>query len=237
MTRPRSLALAGLATALLANFWLLEDWLAARTDLSDAWISDLAARTQVYGWRFQLLEIAAGLAVAAYAALLLRATAEPGRPDEPPAPPLLRRGLGFLLAAGALLAIGGGAPLSCSEALEHACDLSYDPFDLVHSTANLLETVSLAAAFALVVNTLRGHPASRRLGTATLAIGAAWLALTLVTGLSYPFDGIDTVKGLCQRAAQVLLGCWLVLLGRLADSATKPESRTTCGRRTSAPKG
>ena len=88
MTRPRSLALAGLATALLANFWLLEDWLAARTDLSDAWISDLAARTQVYGWRFQLLEIAAGLAVAAYAALLLRATAEPGRAARPsPAPP------------------------------------------------------------------------------------------------------------------------------------------------------
>lgn len=215
MTRPSRLALAGLATALLANFWLLEDWLAARTDLSDAWISDLAARTQVYGWRFQLLEVAAGLAIAAYAALLLRATTGPGG-DAEPASPLLRRGLQFLLAAGALLVIGGAAPLSCAEALEHDCDLSYDPFDLVHSTANLLETLSLAAAFALVGAALRTRPASRRLGTATLAIGAAWLALTLMTGLSYPFDGIDTVKGLCQRAAQVLFGCWLVLLGRLA---------------------
>lgn len=217
MTRPRRFALAGLATGLLANFWLLEDWLAARTDLSDAWISDLAARTQVYGWRFQLLEIAAGLAIAAYAALLLRATRETGHPGEPAAPPLLRRGLGFLLAAGALLAVGGAAPLSCAEALERTCDLSYDPFDLVHSTANLLETLSLAAAFALVGTALRDHPTSRRLGSATIAIGAAWLALTLVTGLSYPFDGIDTVKGLCQRAAQVLLGCWLVGLGRLAE--------------------
>jgi hypothetical protein len=212
VTRPRPLALAGVAAALLANFWLLEDWLAARTDLSDAWISDLAARTQVYGWRFQLLEVAAGLAIAAYAALVLRATAETGRPGEPAAPPLLRRGLGFLLAAGALLAIGGAAPLSCAEALEHTCDLSYDPFDLVHSIANLLETLSLAAAFALVGTALRAHPASRRLGAATIAIGAAWLTLTLLTGLSYPLDGIDTVKGLCQRAAQVLFGCWLFLL-------------------------
>lgn len=216
MTRPRSLALAGLATALLANFWLLEDWLAARTDLSDAWISDLAARTQVHGWRFQLLEITAGLAIAAYAALLLRATAGPGRDKGPAAPPLFRRGLGFLLAAGALLVVGGAAPLSCAEALERTCDLSYDPFDLVHSTANLLETLSLATAFALVGTALRAHPASRRLGTATIAMGTAWLALTLATGLSYPFDGIDTVKGLCQRAAQVLFGCWLVLLSQLA---------------------
>ena len=208
MTRPRSLAPAGVAAALLANFWLLEDWLAARTDLSDAWISDLAARTQVYGWRFQLLEIAAGLAIAAYAWLLLQTTRDT-------APPPLRRGLRFLLAAGVLLVIGGAAPLSCSEALEHTCDLSYDPFDLVHSAANLLETVSLATAFALVGHALRDRPTSRRLGQATLAIGAAWLLLTLVSGLSYPFDDVDTVKGLCQRAAQVLFGCWLVLLGRL----------------------
>lgn len=220
MTRPRRLALAGLATALLANFWLLEDWLAARSDLSDAWISDLAARTQVYGWRFQLLEIAAGLAIAAYAALLLRATAGPGRGGEPAASPLLRRGLGFLLATGALLVVGGAAPLSCAEALEHTCDLSYDPFDLVHTTANLLETLSLAAAFALLGTALRARPTSRRLGTATLAIGAAWLTLTLVTGLSYPFDGIDTVKGLSQRAAQVLFGCWLVLLSQLDSVCT-----------------
>lgn len=206
MSRPFPIVPAGVAAALLANFWVLEDWLSRRNDPSAAWISDLAARTQVYGWRFQLLEVTAGLAIAGFAWLLLRATRDGDNP------PLLRRGLQALLAAGLLLVIGGAAPLSCAEALERRCDLSYDPFDLLHSTANLLEIAAVATSFSLTGLALRRRPASRRLGQATLAIGAAWLALTLVSGLSLPFDFADSVKGLCQRSAQVLLGCWLVLL-------------------------
>lgn len=213
MSRSRAILPAGIAAALLANFWLLEDWLAERHDLSDAWISDLAARTQVYGWRFQLLEFASGLVTAAFAWLLLRATRE--RDALGGASPLLRRGLQLLLAAGLLVAVGGAAPLSCPEALERGCDLAYDPFDLLHSTANFLEIAAVAASFALTGLALLRRPTSRRLGQATLAIGAAWLALTLVSGLSYPLDEVDTVKGLCQRLAQALFGCWLLLLAWL----------------------
>ncbi|MET0557341.1 MAG: hypothetical protein ABW065_01540 [Solirubrobacterales bacterium] len=218
MSRSRAILPAGVAAALLANFWLLEDWLAERTDLSGSWISDLAARTQVYGWRFQLLEVASGLAVAGYAALLLRATGAWGRASERgdgESARLLRRGLLALLAAGILVAIGGAAPLNCAEALERACDLSYDPFDLVHSAANLFEIAAVAIAFASVGLALLRTPQTRRLGQATLAIGAAWLLLTACSGLSYPFDSIDSVKGLCQRGAQVLLGTWLLVLTRL----------------------
>ena len=42
-----------------------------RTDLGASWISDLAARCEVYGWRFELLEIVSDLAIAAFALLLL----------------------------------------------------------------------------------------------------------------------------------------------------------------------
>jgi hypothetical protein len=197
-------ALAGLAAALLCNFWVLEDLLAKRNDFSGAWISDLAARSQVYGWRFQLLEIAAGLAVAAFALLLLRREGDRS--------PMIRRGLWALLAAGVLGAIGGAAPLNCAEALERACDLSYDPFDVIHTTANLLEIVAVVVAFGLVGLGLsrldpRGAP-----GRATLAIGALWLLLTALSGLSYVSGDLDSAKGVAQRGAQVIFGLWLILL-------------------------
>jgi hypothetical protein len=47
----------------------------------------------------------------------------------------------------------------------------------------------------------------------TLVFGAAWLLLTALTGVTYLGDTIDGVKGLLQRADQVLFGAWLVLLG------------------------
>ena len=203
--------LAGVAAALLANFWLLEDLLAERTDFSEAWISDLAARTQPGGWRFQLLEIAAGLAIAGFAWLLLRRQGERS--------PLLRRGLLALAAAGLLAAAGGAAPLNCAEALERACELSYDPFDLLHTTANLLEVGALVAAFAGVgLGRTRLDPRDR-LGRATLTIAAVWLALMAVAGLGYLVGDLGELKGLLQRCAQLLFGAWLVLLGvRLSES-------------------
>jgi hypothetical protein len=210
----RSILLAGVGAALLCNFWVLEDLLAKRNDLSGAWISDLAARSQVYGWRFQILEVAAGLAVAAFAALLL--TREDKRS------PLVRRGLWALLAAGVLAAIGGAAPLNCAEALERACDLSYDPFDVIHTSANLLEIVAVALAFALVgVGLTRPSPPSP-FGRATLALGALWLALAALTGLSYLSADADSAKGIFQRADQVVFGAWLVLLGIWAATAPRP---------------
>jgi hypothetical protein len=204
MTRSRPIVFAGIGAALLSNYWVLEDLLAKRNDFSAAWISDLAARTQVYGWRFQILEVLAGLAVAGFAWLLLRR--EEGRSS------LIRRGLLALAAAGLLAAIGGAAPLNCAEALEQACDLSYDPFDLVHTSANMLEVVALIAAFAGIGLGLTRLDPRSRLGRATLTIGAVWLLLTAVAALGYLVGDLGAIKGLLQRLAQLLLGGWLILL-------------------------
>jgi Protein of unknown function (DUF998) len=205
VARSRLTPIAGVAAALLANFWVLEDLLARHTDLSEAWISDLAARSQAGGWRFQLLEVLAGLAIAGFAWLLARR--EGGRS------PLLRRGLLALLLAGLLAALGGVAPLNCAEALERACELSYDPFDLVHTGANLLEVAALLVAFASIgLGLLRLDPRDRR-GRATVTIAAFWLLLTAVAGLGYLVGDVGEFKGLAQRGAQLLLGGWLVLLG------------------------
>jgi hypothetical protein len=45
------------------------------------------------------------------------------------------------------------------------------------------------------------------------------LALILVTGVSYVSSDVDSVKGLFQRAGQVALGVWLVLLGWRASES------------------
>ena len=194
---------------MLCNFWVLEDVLAKRTDFSGAWISDLAARSQVSGWRFQLLEVLTGLAIVAFALLLLR---REGRRSA-----LVRRGLVALIVVGILAGIGGAAPLNCAEALERACDLSYDPFDLIHTSANLLEISALALAFAWVGVGLTRLDPRDRLGRATLTIGAFWLVLILATGLSYLVGDLDSAKGLFQRCSQLLLGGWLVMLGSVTD--------------------
>lgn len=53
----------------------------------------------------------------------------------------------------------------------------------------------------------------RTAGRTTLAIGALWLLLSVVTAVSYFSGEIDSVKGLCQRAVELLFGGWLVLIG------------------------
>lgn len=204
MTRSRSIALAGVGAALLSNYWVLEGILARRTDLADSWISDLGARSEVFGWRFDLLAIVSGLAVAGFALLLLARLGSLS--------PTVRRGVLALAASGALAAIGG-APLSCAEGLEAACSLAYDPFDVIHAAANLAEIASTVIAFGLIGLGLRGLPGRRRAGELTLALGAFWLILTAITGLSYLDADLDSVKGIFQRADQVLFGVWLVLLG------------------------
>lgn len=202
--RHRSTVLAGIGTALLCNFWLLEFTLADRNDPADSWISDLAARSGSTGWAFQALEAASGLAVAGFALLLLQRW---GRDS-----PILRRGLYALLAAGALVVIGGGAPLECAEALERGCALSYDPLDVIHASANLAEALATALSFALVGAGLLKLPL-REPGRTTIALGALWLSLAVLAGLSYLVDGLDSVNGVFQRGSQVTFGAWLVLLG------------------------
>jgi hypothetical protein len=52
-----------------------------------------------------------------------------------------------------------------------------------------------------------------------MAIGAVWLALTVLTGISYLNGDVDSVNGLFQRVSQVAFGAWLVLLGGWASEA------------------
>jgi uncharacterized membrane protein len=203
--RSRSIVIGtAVVAALLANYWVLEGALADRTNFDASWISDLSTRSESSGGTFVALGVVAALALTLYGVELVAVLSERG--------PLLRRGaLAFLFAAVATV-IAAAAPLSCAEGLEAACSLKEDPLDLVHSVATVGEIGGTILAFGLFgLGFLRAG--RRRLGIATLAFGAVWLALTIVTGVSYLSDGVDEVKGAFQRVDQVLFGVWLVVLG------------------------
>ncbi len=249
MIRHRSTPLlAGLATALLCNYWLLEWWLAERTDTPRSWISDLATRTEASGWRFQLLAILSGLAISAFAVLLLRVVAISTGTRLKWRPPegggaLVRLGLFALLAVGAFATVAGASPLSCPEGIEPGCTLAEDPGDAIHALATGGEIVATILAFFLLglgLARLGGRHFNRvpvemattpfpagTLGRVTLGIGLVWLLLTAATGLSYLSGDVDAVKGILQRASQVLFGTWLVLLGWwfAGESASDPGIR------------
>ncbi len=235
LDRSRPIALAGLGAALLCNYWVLESWLAERTDTPRSWISDIATRGEATGWRFQALAVLSGLAIAAFAVLLLRSFAPtPARARG------LRRGLLALLAVGAFATVAGAAPLSCPEGIEPSCSLAEDPLDVVHALATGGEIVATVLAFLFLGLALRS-PGGRHsfrypermattpwgAGQVTLAIGGAWLALaalTALTAVGYVSGDVDAVKGLIQRADQILFGIWLALLGLwAAHHSAAPE--------------
>ncbi|HEY2717474.1 MAG TPA: DUF998 domain-containing protein, partial [Solirubrobacterales bacterium] len=144
MIRSRWLVIASaLAAALLCNYWVLEDLLADRTNFDGAWISDLSTRSEGSGAIFVALGVASGLAVAAYALVLLAGPLGERRL-------WVRRGLLALLGAGAAIVIASAAPLSCAEGLEASCSLKEDGLDIVHSIATGAEIVTTVLAFALV---------------------------------------------------------------------------------------
>jgi hypothetical protein len=217
VVRSHRTALAGLATALLSNYWVLEGALAERTDPSGSWISDLAARTEAFGWRFEVLEIASGLAAIGLALLLLRGMGELS--------PVLRRGFIALAAEGALTVVGGAAPLSCAESLDPSCSLDYDAVDVVHATAEFAATAAMVLAF-LWIGVGLARLGRHQAAGATLAIGAVWLLLAGLTALSFISGDVDSVKGLCQRGGQALFGLWLVLLGLWNDGTVRATRST-----------
>jgi Protein of unknown function (DUF998) len=203
--RPRPIALAGIGAALLGNYWVLAGLLAKRTDPSASWISDLAARSEPHGWRFELLEILSGLAVVGFALLLLRPLGSRS--------PMIRLGILALVAEGVLTVVGGAAPLNCGESLDPSCSLSYDALDVIHATAELAAIAATVLAFAAIgMGLARAAPQSPA-GRVTIAIGAAWLLLTVTSGVSFLSGDVDAVKGLFQRGGQALFGAWLILLG------------------------
>jgi hypothetical protein len=207
--RASPILLAGIGAALVNNYWVLEGLLARRTDPTASWISDLAARSEAFGWRFEVLEIASGVAVVAFALALLPRL---GRLS-----PLIRYGLWALVAEGLLTVVGGAAPLSCAESLDPSCSLHYDAVDVVHATADIASSVATVLAFGWLYLGLDRTSSRRGAARATLAIGGVWLVLTIVTGVSYVNGDVDSVKGLLQRAGQVLFGAWLICLASWAE--------------------
>jgi Protein of unknown function (DUF998) len=189
--------------ALLANYWALEDPLADRHNFDASWISDLSTRSESSGGAFVALGVVAAAGLLIYGGVLLATLGRRGS--------LLRAAaIAFIVAAGFTL-IAAAAPLSCAEGLEAACNLRDDTVDIVHSIATGGEIAATVLAFGLLgLGLLRTE--RRRLGVATLAFGAVWLVLTIVTGVSYLSDGVDEVKGAFQRVDQIVFGVWLVTL-------------------------
>jgi len=230
VSRPRTIVLAGVAAALLCNYWVLEGLLADRYDLESSWISDLATRSESSGGRFVALGIVSGLAIAGFALLLVRPLGGRSR--------TLRLGVNALLATGVTVLVASAAPLDCAEGLEPSCSLAYDPLDVIHVAATTGEIIATVLAFLLIglgFRALRGRhlnrpagqmtTALRDPGLITLAIGALWLLLTALTGVTYLGDAIDGVKGLLQRGDQVLFGAWLILLGIWASAPLDSSDR------------
>jgi hypothetical protein len=202
--RSRSVVIgSALVAALLANYWALEDLLADRHDFDTAWISDLSTRSESSGGVFVALGVVAAVALLIYGGVLVATLGRRG--------PLLRAGaVAFVVAAGFTL-IAAAAPLSCAEGLEAACHLRDDTGNVVHSIATGGEIAATVLAFALLgLGLLRGG--RREFGWATLALGVLWLALTIITGVSYLSAGVDEIKGAFQRGGQVVFGVWLVML-------------------------
>jgi hypothetical protein len=194
---------SAIVAALLANYWALEGLLADRHNFDAAWISDLSTRSESSGGVFVALGIVAAVALLVYGGVLVATLGRRGS--------LLRWGaIAFVVAAGFTL-IAAAAPLSCAEGLEAACDLREDALDIVHSIATAGEIGATVLSFALLgLGFLRAG--RRDFGWVTLGFGALWLALTIVTGVSYLSDGVDEIKGAFQRVDQVLFGIWLVTL-------------------------
>jgi hypothetical protein len=194
---------SAVVAALLANYWALEDLLADRHDFDAAWISDLSTRSESSGGVFVALGVVAALALLIYGGVLVASLGRRG--------PLLRWGAIAFVAAAAFTLIAAAAPLSCAEGLEAACDLREDTLDVVHSIATAGEIGFTVFSFALFGIGFR-RAGRRELGWVALAFGTVWLALTIVTGVSYLSHGVDEIKGAFQRIDQVVFGAWLVIL-------------------------
>jgi hypothetical protein len=205
---------SALVAGLLGNYWMLEGALADRTNFDASWISDLSTRSESSGGEFVALGLIAALALLLYGVELVAIFREHGG--------ALRRGsFAFLFGALATL-VAAAAPLSCAEGLEAACTLDEDALDIVHSVATAGEIAGAILAFTLfAIGFLRAG--RRRVGIATAAIGAVWLALTILTGVSYLSDAVDEIKGAFQRIDQMIFAAWLVVLACAATATVQED--------------
>jgi hypothetical protein len=213
-SRPLVIGTAVVA-ALLANYWVLEGALADRTNFDASWISDLSTRSEGSGGDFVALGVLAAAVLVLFGFELVAVLGGRGT--------LLRRGaLAFLFAAFATV-VAAAAPLSCAEGLEAACSLKEDPLDVVHSLATVGEIGGTILAFGLFgLGFLRSG--RRDVAVVTFVFAVVWLALTIVTGVSYLSHGVDDVKGAFQRVDQIIFGIWLVVLAGAATAAIQESA-------------
>jgi len=210
MSRSRSLPAAGILAGLAANYWALETVLADRSDPAGSWISDLGARTEGTGLLFDLLEVASGLLIVAFALLLVAPLGRRSRQ--------LRWGVIALAAVGACTIVDGAFPLSCGESLAEPCELRYDAVDLIHGGETFLSIAITIAMFALLAAGLRGQGERtlRRLATGTAIAGVLWTACNALMGAQYLIDDLAGARGIFHRTAQVILGLWLIAVALAA---------------------
>jgi hypothetical protein len=71
----------------------------------------------------------------------------------------------------------------------------------------------LRAGCRLSPSGLQAQPLCESSAPSRWSLGALWLALTIVTGVSCLSHGVDELKGAFQRADQVAFGVWLLVLG------------------------
>lgn len=206
MSRTRLITASGILAGVAANYWLLEGLLAARTDRTEGWISDLGARSESTGWVFDLLDAGSGLLLLAFALLVRPTLAGRG--------PALRWGSVALITVGVCSLIDGAFPLSCAESLSASCKLDHDLVDLIHVAETFIAIVATIAAFGLLAAGLLAETSAglRRLGAITMLAGLLWIACNVAMGASYPIEDLKGVRGSFHRASQLVAGGWLIVL-------------------------
>ncbi len=208
MPRSRPLLIAAaVVAALLANYWVLEGLLTTHYDFGRSWISDLSARSEPAGSTFIVIGVVAGLALVAYAVLLMETL---GRRSS-----LLRQGTVALLIAAIATVVAAAAPLSCARALNHTCTARGDLWDTIHAIGTGGEIVATVFAFALIGQGLMGIR-RRPAALLTFALGALWLALMIVLGINYLNHSVGELKGAFQRVDQIVFGLWLLVPAAVA---------------------
>jgi hypothetical protein len=216
MTRSRVVLSTGLAAGLAANYWVLESLIAAPSNPTSSWISDLGARSESTGWIFDLLDFSSGVLLLAFAIsirpLLARTRA-------------LRWGVAAMIAMGTCSVIDGAIPLSCAESLTNSCELRYDALDLIHGTETFISIFITVGAFGFLALGFfdETDPRLRRLGVITAIAGLTWILFNILIGAQYLLDDLDQVKGIFHRGAQVVLGVWLIAMAIELRGLPRPE--------------
>lgn len=220
MNKLRLLGLCSAAAAILFNNWLLGIGLNTHLFLSGGSVSEFSAGGQPYRWVFRILDVAAGVLLAATAVLIFRLRNEHR----------YWRWIALLLF---ILGVGDIAdailPLSCSGTVDQACSAPvHISLKRISIPDHVLSSSLIAAMYILlpVLGFLYARwIASRRLAVLSVLTLIAALLFFLLLGLEPGYENsfVGRIAGYVQETHMLLLGGWLILLTR----STREISRTT----------